>query len=143
VTTRNFPAAGLGLVVNVVLLVVLVPSLGSAGAGVALCGAYLVMLTALHLFTRRLFPVAFEWGRLAVAVSLIGGFAVAGELLLPTSGLVGFIERVAVLAVIPVVLLAVGFLRAGERAGLLELIARVRAWRGGRVDAGPAPEGGP
>ena len=47
------------------LLVALVPPLGIAGAGIALCGAYVVMLTVMHLLTRRLFAVAFEWRRLA------------------------------------------------------------------------------
>ena len=65
VTTRNFPAAAAGLVVNVVALVLLVGPLGIAGAGIALCAAYLVMLVVLHLLTRRLFHVPFEWRRLA------------------------------------------------------------------------------
>src|SRR5581483_9454050 len=59
VTTRNFPASLAGLAANVVLLVVLVPPLGIAGAGIALCGAYVVMLTLMHLLTRRAFKVAF------------------------------------------------------------------------------------
>ena len=57
VTTRNFPAALAGLVANVVLLVLLVPPLGIAGAGIALCGAYVVMLAVMHLLTRRAFTV--------------------------------------------------------------------------------------
>ena len=65
VTTRTFPAAAAGLVVNVVGLVVLVGPLGIAGAGIALCAAYLVMLVVVHLLTRRLFAVPFEWARLA------------------------------------------------------------------------------
>src|SRR4051794_12305603 len=65
VTTRNFPAAVAGLVVNVVLLIVLVPPLGIAGAGLALCGAYVVMLALMYALTRRLFVVPFEWARLA------------------------------------------------------------------------------
>ena len=48
VTTRNFPAALAGLVVNVVLLVLLVGPLGLAGAGIALCGAYVAMLGVMH-----------------------------------------------------------------------------------------------
>jgi hypothetical protein len=39
VTERNFPAAIAGLAANVVLLLLLVPPLGLAGAGLALCGA--------------------------------------------------------------------------------------------------------
>ena len=86
VTARNFPAAIAGLATNVALLLLLVPPLGLAGAGLALCGAYVVMLGVMHLLTRRAFPVAFEWLRLAQLVVVMGGLAAAGELLLPTSG---------------------------------------------------------
>jgi O-antigen/teichoic acid export membrane protein len=127
VTTRNFPAAALGLVANGVLLVALVPQFGVAGAGLALVGAYLVMLTALHLLTRRLFPVAFEWGRLIHAVVIIGGLTVAGELTLPTDGAAGFLSRLAVLVAIPFALWVTGFLRRGERERLVALIVAFRA----------------
>ena len=90
VTTRTFPAALAGVIVNVVLLVLLVDPLGIAGAGIALVAAYAVMLVVLHLLTRGLFTVPFEWGRLAHAVVLLAGVAVAGELLLPARGVAGF-----------------------------------------------------
>ena len=90
VTSRNLPAAGLGLVVNIGLLFVLVPSsglgLGIAGAGIALCAAYVAMLLVMHLLTRRLFEVGFEWARLAQLLAIFAGVAISGELLLPTSG---------------------------------------------------------
>src|SRR5437763_2932080 len=63
VTTRNLPAAAAGLAVNISLLVLLVPrggaNLGVAGAGIALCGAYVAMLAVMYLLTRRLFEVGF------------------------------------------------------------------------------------
>lgn len=62
VTRRNFPAALVGLVANVALLLLLVPRFGIAGGGIALCGAYVAMLTAMHLLVRDAFPVDFEWG---------------------------------------------------------------------------------
>ncbi|MEA2302478.1 MAG: hypothetical protein QOE44_3013, partial [Solirubrobacteraceae bacterium] len=88
-TVRILPAAGLGLLVNVVGLVVLVPGSGIAGAGIALCAAYAAMVLATYLLTRGLFSVGFEWGRLARLVVVLGGVAVAGELALPASGAVG------------------------------------------------------
>jgi len=104
VTTRTFPAAAAGLVVNVIGLVVLVGPLGIAGAGIALCAAYVVMLVVVHLLTRRLFAVPFEWGRLGRIVLIIGGISTAGELVLPTAGVAGFAARTAALAAIPVCL---------------------------------------
>ncbi len=126
VTTRNFPAAIAGLATNVVLLVLLVGPLGLAGAGLALCGAYAVMLTAMYLLTRRAFAVSFEWRRLAQVVFLVGGLAAAGDLLLPTRGPVGFVTRLAVFAIIPVLLLATGFAHAVEMRQARALVDRAR-----------------
>ena len=135
VTTRNFPASLVGLAVNVALLFVLVPSIGLAGAGVALCGAYVAMLGVMHLLTRRAFPVAFEWGRLARLVIVVGGLAVAGDLALPTSGFPGLIERVLVWAAIPPALLATGFAHPEELRRAQALLDRARA-RGSRTGSG-------
>jgi O-antigen/teichoic acid export membrane protein len=121
VTTRNFPASIVGLAANIVLLVVLVPPLGISGAGLALCGAYVAMLLVMHVLTRRLFTVNFEWGRLARIVAVLGGMAAAGELLLPTHGAVGFFTRVLVTAMMPVVLAGSGFLHPQEMARLRAL----------------------
>jgi O-antigen/teichoic acid export membrane protein len=120
VTTRTFPAAAAGLVVNVVALVTLVGPLGIAGAGIALCASYLVMLVVVHLLTRRLFAVPFEWGRLSRVVAVVGGVAVGGELLLPTEGVTGFVSRALALALVPVLLVFVRVFSAEE-------IARFRA----------------
>jgi O-antigen/teichoic acid export membrane protein len=126
VTTRNFPASLAGLIANVVLILVLVPSLGIAGAGIALCGAYVVMLSMMHLLTRRAFAVTFEWRRLAQLATVMAGMAVAGDLLLPTRGAVGFIARAAVWIAIPGVLLATRFAHAQELCGLRTLAAYAR-----------------
>src|SRR4051812_20749046 len=115
-TSRNIPAALAGLAVNVVLLVTLVGPLGIAGAGIALCAAYLVMLSVLLALTRSRFSIAFEWGRLARVALILGGGTVAGELLLPTSGLVGFVTRALLAAALPLVLALSGFLTGEERA---------------------------
>jgi O-antigen/teichoic acid export membrane protein len=104
VTTRTFPAAAVGLAVNVAGLVVLVDPLGPSGAGIALCAAYFAMLVVVHLLTRRLFVVPFEWVRLARIVVIVAAVSVGGELLLPTHGLDGFALRALALAVIPILL---------------------------------------
>jgi O-antigen/teichoic acid export membrane protein len=134
VTTRNFPAAAVGLAVNVVLLIVLTPSLGIAGAGLALAGAYVAMLTVMRLLTRRLFRVDFEWRRIALLALVLGGLSGAGELLLPTSGAAGFLSRGVLALLLPLVLGLTGFYRPEERALLRTLLARLRRG-GGRPDA--------
>jgi O-antigen/teichoic acid export membrane protein len=126
VTTRNFPAALVGLIANVVLLVLLVPAYGIAGAGIALSGAYVLMLVAMHLLTRRLFVVAFQWARLAQISLVAGGLAVAGELLLPTHGAGGFAGRLLAVVAIPAALAATGFFRPEEIERLRGLVRRGR-----------------
>ncbi len=126
VTTRNFPAAACGLVVNVVLLVVLTPPLGIAGAGLALAGAYVAMLAAMRLLTRRLFHVAFDWRRIVQLALVLGGLAAAGELLLPTAGAAGFVSRAALALLLPVALGLTGFYQDEERALVRAALARAR-----------------
>ena len=64
-TEFNFPATIAALVANVALNLLLVPSLGIVGAGLALVASYVVVLALMYVFTQRLFPVPYEWGRLA------------------------------------------------------------------------------
>jgi O-antigen/teichoic acid export membrane protein len=130
VTRRNFPAALVGLVVNVVLLLLLVPRYGIAGGGIALCGAYVAMLGVMHLLIRRAFPVSFEWRRLAQLAVVMGGLAVAGDLLLPNAGLGGFATRALVFLAIPPVLWLTGFVHRAELDQGLALLRTVRARMG-------------
>lgn len=124
VTTRTFPAALAGVAVNAVALVALVEPLGIAGAGIALVLAYAVMLIVLHVLTRRLFTVPFQWPRLAHAVALLAGVSVAGELLLPDAGAAGFVTRALALAALPLLLVATRFVTPEEWAGLRALVRR-------------------
>ena len=62
---------------------------------------------------------------LAQLVLVIGGVAVAGELLLPTAGVVGFVERLAALAVIPLLLIVTRFFGPEERARMRALVRRL------------------
>ena len=105
--------------------------LGIAGAGIALCGAYVAMLAIMHLLTRRLFPVAFEWRRLAQLTAILAGVAVGGELLLPTHGFGGLALRV---------LVARARSRAAARHALLSPArARAGARARARTPAGASP----
>jgi O-antigen/teichoic acid export membrane protein len=124
---KNLPAALAGLVVNVIGIVVLVPWIGIAGAGIALCVAYAAMVVVIYRLTRRAFSVGFEWGRLVRLVVVLAGVGVLGDLLLPGHGAVGFVSRAAAFAVIGPLLAATGFFRRGEWERALKIIAGVRA----------------
>jgi O-antigen/teichoic acid export membrane protein len=142
VTARNLPAAAVGLAVNVALLLLLVPhggaGLGIAGAGIALCGAYVAMLAVMHLLTRNLFDVGFQWRRLAQLTAILAAVAVTGELLLPRNGVAGLALRVLWLALVPALLLLTRFFGPEERAQARALAAdgrrRVAAFRAGHGD---------
>lgn len=127
VTRRNVPAAVAGLTVNVLLLLYLVPGrdgplpggglgLGIAGAGLALCGAYVAMLLVIHSLTWSVFPIRFEWPRLARLAAILAGVAVSGNLLLPTSGLGGLLLRALWFCLIPTLLVLTRFARPHELA---------------------------
>jgi O-antigen/teichoic acid export membrane protein len=120
-TEFNLPAALAALVSNVALNLILVPALGIVGAGLALVGSYLVVVALMYFFTERLFPVPYEWSRLArilfVAAALVG----LGELVMPTSGLGSLVGRFALALLFPVGLFATGFFSAEERGWLKRL----------------------
>ena len=85
-TEFSFPATIAATATNVVLNLALVPSLGIVGAGLALVASYLVVLVLMYVFTQRLFPVPYEWRRLALVVLSAAALVGAGEALLPTRG---------------------------------------------------------
>src|SRR5207342_2310446 len=85
-TEFNLPATVAALVANVALNIALVPPLGIVGAGLALVASYLVVVALMYVFTQRLFPVPYEWRRLARVVAASAAVVGAGELLLPTDG---------------------------------------------------------
>jgi O-antigen/teichoic acid export membrane protein len=132
-TEFNFPAAIAGLIVNVALNLLLVPPLGIVGAGLALVASYLVVLALMYAFTQRLFPVHYEWARLARVVLTSAALVGLGEWLLPTSGLAGLAARTALWLVYPGLLLATGFFTAEERGWLTR--RRRRHPRGGGAGA--------
>ncbi|HEV7563330.1 MAG TPA: lipopolysaccharide biosynthesis protein [Solirubrobacterales bacterium] len=120
-TEFNFPAAAAALLANVVLNLLLVPPLGIVGAGLALVASYLVVVALMYGFTQRLFPVPYQWGRLARVVLTSAVLVGLGELVMPTAGFDGFIGRAALFAAYPLALFASGFFTSAERAWLARL----------------------
>jgi O-antigen/teichoic acid export membrane protein len=117
-TEFNLPATLAALAANVVLNLLLVPPLGIVGAGLALVASYVVVLALMYVFTQRLFPVPYQWGRLARVVLASAALVGIGELAMPTSAAAGLLGRVALFAAYPAALFASGFFTPGERVWL-------------------------
>jgi hypothetical protein len=92
----------------------------------------------MHLLTRGVFAVEFQWRRLGQLTAILTVVAVSGELLLPTSGTAGLLTRIAWLALVPALLLATRFVAPHERAHAGALLAegrrRAAAFRAGHGD---------
>ncbi|MGB7588614.1 MAG: oligosaccharide flippase family protein [Solirubrobacterales bacterium] len=120
-TELNLPASLAALVANIALNLALVPPLGIVGAGIALVLSYLVVLALMYGFTQRLFPVPYEWLRLARIVLVSAALVGLGEWLLPTSGLGGLLARTVLWLAYPAALLFSGFFTPAERHRLATL----------------------
>ena len=146
-TGFNFPATGAATAANIALNLILVPPLGIVGAGLALVASYVVVLALMYAFTQRLFPVPYEWGRLARLVLVPAALIGLAEAALPTEGLAGLAERLLLWAAFPLLLWASGFLQPGERAALSalrrprEVLERMRRLReASAMASGSIPE---
>jgi hypothetical protein len=89
------------------------------------------MLLVMHLLTRGVFTVQFEWRRLGQIVLVMGGVAAIGDLLLPTHGFTGLATRALAFLAIPVALFVTRFPHP-EELGRLRLLAR-RGVAGGQA----------
>lgn len=153
-TEFNFPATAAGLAVNVILNLILLPAWGILGAAVALGISYLVVVGLMYVFTQRLFPVPYEWGRLLRLVGSSAALIAVGAVLVPDHGIGYLALRLLLVAALPFTLLATGFFTPEER-GWLVLLARpaelkqkvleVRAAgrAAGEREPGPKRPGGP
>jgi O-antigen/teichoic acid export membrane protein len=120
-TEYNLPAAIAALISNVVLNLILVPPLGIVGAGLALVASYLVVIALMYGFTQRLFPVPYEWGRLARVLFAAAGLVGLGELVMPAAGFGGLVGRLALALLYPPLLFLLGFFTPEERGWLARL----------------------
>ncbi len=63
--TKYFPlVTGAGALVNVAANLLLIPRLGIVGAALAVLASYMVMAASLFYFSRKFYPIAYEYGKL-------------------------------------------------------------------------------
>ena len=118
--------AGAGAVLNIAICVVAAPRWGMVSVAWATPAAYALMAGLGAWQSNRVFPVPFEWGRLAslgglVAVLFCVDQWVAGQGVAPFS-IVGLASKFALLLALPAGLLATGFFRHGEMRALRSMV---------------------
>ncbi len=138
--SRMLPVVvGVGASVNVGLNLLLIPRLGVLGAAWSTLAAYGVMVLFLYLYTRRFYPVAYEYARLA-KVAVAGGIV-----FLVVSGYAsgvgpsGIATRCILLLAYPLILWGWNFLETGEWREIRQLF---RLQKPTGVESGVSAENG-
>ena len=118
-TQFNWAITGAAAALNVVLNLLLIPPYGMMGAAVATVAAYSLMFVLMTWYAQRVFPVPYQWRRVATG-------AAAALALLAVGKLVDANLAVALLLALayPLALAALGFFLPDERARLRALVAR-------------------
>jgi len=116
-TKFNWVITGSGAVVNIVLNVLLIPSYGMIGAAIATVAAYMWMFLATCWYAQRIYPVPYEWRRIALIAAVSVGLVVAGSLLPRSLAL-----ALVLVAAFPFALAPLAFYRPAELRTLRRLV---------------------
>jgi O-antigen/teichoic acid export membrane protein len=106
-TQLNWVVTGIAALTNVVLCIALIPDHGPTGAGAASAVAYLLMATLMVVRGNHVFPVGYDWARLAALCVLAAGLFALGEAVFSERGSGGVAGRLVVAAAfVPLALIA-------------------------------------
>jgi len=116
-TQLNWVVTGAGAVVNVALNFWLIPTWGMVGAAVSTLVAYVVLFLGMTWYAQHVYPVAYQWRRVSIAV----GVAVALNLAARVPDL-SFAPSLLLVVAYPLGLALLGFYLPAERARLRRLV---------------------
>jgi O-antigen/teichoic acid export membrane protein len=120
-TQFNWVVTGLAAVVTVVLNLILIPPYGMMGAAASTLVAYTVMFVGMTIRAQQVFPVPYQWRRIAILVAGAVGLTVLGKALdVPLAG------AVLLSAVYPLILLPLGFYLPVELRRIRTLVLPAR-----------------
>jgi O-antigen/teichoic acid export membrane protein len=120
-TQFNWVVTGTAALVNIGLNFALIPPYGMIGAAVSTLVAYLVMFFGMTIRAQQVFPVPYQWKRIALAAGAAVGLTVLGKSLdVPLAG------AVLLSAVYPLILLPLGFYLPVELRRLRGLVFSAR-----------------
>lgn len=103
---------------NVALNFILIPIFGIMGGAWATFGAYLLSAVAAWYYARRIYPVRYDWKRVAL-IALIAGCGFAAGYFTPSLWL-----RLGIIAVYPVMLIAIGVIPYSEVWAILRRVRK-------------------
>jgi O-antigen/teichoic acid export membrane protein len=112
-TQFNWIVSGAAAAINVVLNFILIPPYGMIGAAISTAAAYLALFGLMVLNSHRVYPVTYQWRRIAILASVAIGLTVIGSVVDIPLG-------VAILIALsyPLVLLPLRFYLPAERRRL-------------------------
>ncbi len=116
-TQLNWVVSGVGAAANVGLNFWLVPRYGMVGAAISTVVAYAVLFGGMTLYAQHVYPVAYQWRRVATVLLAAVGLTVAAR----AAGLT-LLPSLALVAAYPLVLLLLGFYLPAERARIRRLV---------------------
>jgi O-antigen/teichoic acid export membrane protein len=120
-TQLNWVVTGAGAAVNIGLLFWLVPRYGMVGAAIATLAAYVVLFAGMALYAQHVYPVAYQWRRVATAVGAGVGLTVAAR-----AAHLGLAPSLLLVLAYPLALALLGFYLPAERARLRRLVPSLR-----------------
>jgi O-antigen/teichoic acid export membrane protein len=109
-TQFNWVVTGAAAVVNIALNLLLIPPYGMMGAAIATVAAYSTMFCGMIWWAQKIYPVPYQWRRVATAAAAGIGLVAIGKL---AGG--GLPVALALALVYPAALLALGFYLPAER----------------------------
>ena len=113
-TQFNWVVTGVAAVIDIALNFALVPSFGMIGAAIAGAAAYSSMFVLMSMHAQRVYPVPYQWRRIALAVGTAVALTAFGKALH-----VPLVAAVGLTAAYPLILLPLGFYLPAERRRLL------------------------
>jgi O-antigen/teichoic acid export membrane protein len=119
--------------VNIGLNFWFIPHLGLVGAGITTVIGFGLLFLLQWLNARRLYPIAYEWGRLGRVAAWTAAVVALSVWAIPDSGAVGIVTRIVLVLVYPLGLLAVRALSRADLRRAASLLRRRR--RAGPVEA--------
>ena len=118
-TQFNWVITGIAGAVNVGLCFALIPSYGMMGAAVATVVSYVIMFLGMAWWSQQIFPVPYQWRRVATATAVAVALVAVGKL----AGAGLYVSALLALAY-PLALAPFAFYLPAERRRLRALVAR-------------------